>query len=73
MKTAWQSIETAPKEANEILLYGGSIQIGAWEKTENRFMADCEHYVEIEDFRPTHWMPLPKAPTEPVQQGKSND
>lgn len=70
VSAGWQPIETAPKEIdilvfNEALDYSfGSIQIGQidhggeWNFLSEMSLEDCD-----DDFLPTHWMPLPAAPT----------
>ena len=62
----WQSIETAPKDGTNVVLYfanskGGviaSMVNGAWRLSANGtgFALDTERY------EPTHWMPLPDPP-----------
>lgn len=70
----WQSIDTAPKTGEHILLYGSTriihdepaIIIGYWD--EELFMDGVEaHWVFITQqyshfHTPTHWMPLPNEP-----------
>lgn len=70
---AWQPIETAPKNVDHMLLSDGArVSLGGW-------ISDIEHGAEYEgqigmagwwavdlgpnNDRPTHWMPLPAAPT----------
>jgi hypothetical protein len=67
----WQPIETAPKD-REILLYGGDIHEGFWDELDfNEFSgtpimgwnfgtAD----IDPTNFEPTHWMPLPRPPSD---------
>jgi hypothetical protein len=71
----WQSIETAPKDGNRILVWaprehdpdGGTVFIAEWDTDENnrkpRPWWSYGHTV-TEDRRrpPTHWMPLPSLP-----------
>lgn len=59
----WQSIETAPKDGAEIIIYDAG-----WSESG---IAHCWwdgnwQVVGREDITrtiPTHWMPIPKAPT----------
>lgn len=59
---AWQPIETAPKDGQEIVMgfwtgYGQWHQwIGLWDKNTRRFRA--YHW----GGPPTHWMPIPEPP-----------
>jgi len=61
----WQSIENAPKNLNQIILYCGEfICMGRW----------SEYYKEWEDdagmgklrIQPSHWMPIPEPPSRPI-------
>ena len=59
-KTAWQPIETAPKDGELVLV---------WDECRNSCAIahhyDCgwlEGFHEYWIFKPTHWMPLPSAP-----------
>lgn len=66
----WQPIETAPKDGTRILIFNGntlsaywykfvSKQGGSWQLTEaGGYAGDGDLSSE-----PTHWMPLPEAPT----------
>ena len=72
----WQPIETAPKDGTEILLKIPQL----WEEPQGRigsgdYFSACwydessEFWVNrlggwISLYRPTHWMPLPKSPSE---------
>lgn len=60
----WLPIETAPKEANDVLLFNGWVNIGFYAPYLKRFVP-CEHTdknnIEFSP-QPTHWMPLPAAP-----------
>jgi hypothetical protein len=58
----WHKIETAPKDGSECLLYDstrGWFVVGAYSTVYNRWYEPLS-----EDWLgPTHWMPLPQAPT----------
>jgi hypothetical protein len=60
----WQPIETAPKEPFvNLLLYDvaqDKVSIG-W-KFYDELDWSTETY--IRDFNPTHWLPIPKPPTQ---------
>ena len=71
----WQPIETAPKDGTWVLLTGGLIDYGWDRDTQPLVVAgqfvgtvwqfawcDGGYYGEYEN--PTHWMPLPDAPSE---------
>lgn len=55
----WQPIETAPKDQTDILTFSkeGKIDVGYW---ENEFWCDGDYSY----WEATHWMPLPKPPSE---------
>ena len=78
-KIEWQPIETAPKDGTHIIgyiptdgIYGGVIGI-RWRKpykhkwkdgTETTFVGYwCKSVNKQSVCRPSHWMPLPKLPT----------
>jgi hypothetical protein len=74
MKTNWQPIETAPKDGTFILIYLGDpwnkVEMARWYDTWNNWQTDIlPDYPEREEVYgigscvPTHWMPLPEAPT----------
>ena len=58
----WQPIATAPKDGRTLLLWSrnGGYVIGQWFET-GRDGWWVAHAMQI---TPTHWMPLPAAPTE---------
>ena len=61
--TAWQPIETAPKDGTEVLLgHANSIWLDYWTMANelDGFWAMCDQWEDPEV--PTHWMPLPAAP-----------
>ena len=73
--SAWQPIETAPKDGSEVMLYDPRFRrfkIGRWREDDY-----CPEHGELwlddshDDFstgfascpiQPTHWQPLPEAP-----------
>lgn len=69
---AWQPIETAPKNGSEVLLwlptpYNRMEKVRWFDLWENwqlgDFPDDSDEYCGIGSAVPTHWMPLPPAPT----------
>lgn len=50
LESAWQPIETAPKDIRTLLILGEHVVIGKWDQ-------DAE-----EIYEPTHWMNLPTPP-----------
>lgn len=64
----WQPIETAPKDADVLLLYldGSGVQPGYWE--DDRWIACETHWLTGGGWHaePTHWMPLPDPPAAAV-------
>lgn len=72
----WQPIETAPKDGTQLLLWSNGycrkVEIGSF-RPDDGFAGDDPLWLDnsYDDFscgyasrplRPTHWMPLPKAP-----------
>jgi hypothetical protein len=60
----WQRISTAPKDGKNILIYDGFISVGYWLDGAHSWN-DGNWWVEGGQITvdPTHWMPLPAAPT----------
>jgi hypothetical protein len=71
--TAWQPIETAPKDGTTILVFfdGGDMVLACW--SENVWHSDdrklrpgwepLHRVYDVEDaIFPTHWMPMPASP-----------
>jgi len=59
----WQPIDTAPKDGTWVMTYGPSLKMRFYP-----FVAFYDHgWVGVTDeeheFTPTHWMPLPNAPS----------
>jgi hypothetical protein len=64
--SAWQPIETAPKDGTELLLHCeyGSLVLGAWQEWEE-VTGPKEGWLDNGEgftLTPTHWMPLPAPP-----------
>lgn len=65
--TAWQPIETAPKDGRDVLLYDAEppitkhnrIYIGCWFEPANDWIIDEANGIVL---RPTHWHELPEPP-----------
>lgn len=78
MNNDWQSMETAPKDGSFILMYHptapawGQVTIGKWETQEfNRqpkpfwdMWFRIGGRMDAREWVPTHWMPLPEAPSQ---------
>lgn len=74
MKMEWQPIETAPKDGARVDLWGKNML--RWDRGGERIVnvawgkvtdwMGTERYDWMhgrgEDFKPTHWMPLPPPP-----------
>jgi hypothetical protein len=63
-KMTWQPIETAPKDARQILLFPGESGMPTAGLYDGGF-----GWVDIEEatmIKPMHWMPLPLPPKEPT-------
>ena len=60
----WQPIETAPKDATNVLLCDDDIIfIGFWSKGETVWTdGSTDMFDQSCAFHPTHWMPLPTPP-----------
>lgn len=59
----WEPIETAPRdECNVLLAEHGSVFIGYWSITFERWNGPLDAYGDREAVSPTHWMPLPEPP-----------
>ena len=65
----WQHIETAPKDGTEILgycSYNEEIRVVAWfeyTKLNGQKLSYWEKIDSESETTATHWMPLPKPPT----------
>jgi len=65
----WQPIETAPKDGRSIIIainiatdeFGPRIACGSWQRLAETWFGTCGSSLVI--YNPTHWMPLPAAPT----------
>jgi alpha-galactosidase/6-phospho-beta-glucosidase family protein len=76
MMMEWQPISTAPKDGTRIDLWGinhlhyakpGQRRVNVGWGTVRDWMGnerDDWQTWRSEDFEPTHWMPIPKPPTE---------
>lgn len=58
-KTAWEPIETAPKDGKDVLVgwVGAGVTVSHWSVLYNRW------HLQSGCCTPTHWMPLPPAPS----------
>jgi len=73
----WQSIETAPKDDQLILVWAGKDEyedayyIAMWHHSRRRWVS-MWNTIDEDAIEPSHWMPLPEPPNyEPTeaQQG----
>lgn len=72
--STWQPIETAPRDGTEILLkiplqweepqgrIGSGDYVSAYWFDKSIWRNRLDHWIPL--YRPTHWMPLPKSPSE---------
>ena len=63
----WLSIETAPKDGTDILLWFGPavgwVALCKWyQKPKRGWCWVCSYTHKRHGFEPTHWMPLPAPP-----------
>lgn len=69
-KTGWQSIDTAPKDGNSVVVYFENAlhtswaQVAHWSEKEQSW-CEWHHDAEIPilGLNITHWMPYPEKPT----------
>ena len=64
----WQPIETAPKDGSVIIVWYFSPLFARWcyvGKGEKKGWASQDYWLsdDFEEYKPTHWMPLPQPPT----------
>jgi Lar family restriction alleviation protein len=73
-RSAWQPIETAPRDGTQILGWDGDARQIVWWCEGGRWISDKlqeYHLGERED--PTHWQPLPSPPTTLTPMIDAND
>jgi hypothetical protein len=59
----WKPIETAPKDGTPVLGYHtGKMTTVYWGLWNEWQLVEPGAYAEEDDWRPTHWMPLPEPP-----------
>jgi hypothetical protein len=71
--SAWQPMETAPKDGTEILLTGGKnsgrwVRTAWWARRTEHWCVDTVAGVNLGD--PTGWSPLPSPPDAPESGGQ---
>lgn len=75
----WKPIETAPKDGREIILFFPTYnenQIAVYRYNEDGELAweGIGGWSDVEgEYAPTHWMPLPPAPSKPPTAGDGHD
>lgn len=65
----WQPIETAPRDGTHVVLAEWSEYAGKWQFETSYWRTYFGHYGEgfgWSGHAPTHWMPLPDAPSSPT-------
>lgn len=64
----WQPIETAPKDMTEVIVLCGrkDIRLGWYFAPSSRTFGWFDQ--RQKKIEPTHWMPLPPAPSRPVPE-----
>ncbi|MCW3675432.1 DUF551 domain-containing protein [Burkholderia cenocepacia] len=64
-REAWQPIETAPKDGKRVLVFEPGSRGGVWVAHFLRYPGKPDQWVNpgCHKINPTHWMPLPTAPT----------
>jgi len=60
MSNEWKTIDTAPKDGGTFLGYDGWICTMIYDRGNKVYLTDAGRGFVY----PTHWMPLPKPPTE---------
>lgn len=70
-ESPWRSMDSAPKDDTEVLLYfgDGRIEKAVWWDCYGEWV-DTREYITMRN--PTHWMPLPAAP-EIARTGKGEN
>lgn len=58
----WQPIETAPTLTPILVVESGVVQYAAVQLYQDGSWMDLVTEDVCENFRPTHWMPLPEPP-----------
>jgi hypothetical protein len=63
----WQPIETAPKDGTPVLGYrDGDMATVEWRASWGEWVLVVPRaYAEDDEWKPSHWMPLPDPPPEP--------
>ncbi|MFA4899915.1 MAG: hypothetical protein WC563_10350 [Brevundimonas sp.] len=60
----WQDISTAPKDGTKVLGWAeGDYTVVEWSSGGYWTLSECGAYASDGEWWPTHWMPLPAAPT----------
>jgi hypothetical protein len=60
----WQNISTAPKDGTKVLGWSeGDFTVVEWSSGGYWTLSECGAYASDGEWWPTHWMPLPAAPT----------
>ncbi len=79
--TAWQPIETAPKDGTKVIVFipGSGAVCPAWWEVDKYAVRPRpywthwgEHVFGVRQVRnkpPTHWMPIPPAPAKTAVEG----
>ena len=61
-RSAWQPIETAPRDGSQILVWDGKDVFIAWCCKGRWMYDDLMESPYLTPWHPTHWQPLPSPP-----------
>ncbi len=66
----WEPIDTAPKDGTRVILFypaqGGFSDMGRWNVPSSHYLPHWNNG-RLNIHEPSHWMPLPPAPTQEAE------